>query len=60
VNESLVLKDVAFVLNLHFNLLSISQLLDDDYEVSFKRALSRVLDAKGDLICQIFPFGRVF
>ena len=27
VNESFVLKDVALVLNLHFNLLSVSQLL---------------------------------
>jgi hypothetical protein len=47
VNESFVLKDVALVLNLHFNLLSISQLLEDDYKVYFKRGLSRVLDAKG-------------
>ena len=26
----------------------------------FKKGLSRVLDARGDLICQISPFGRVF
>jgi hypothetical protein len=36
VNESFVLKDVALVLNLHFNLHSVSQLLEDDYEVRFK------------------------
>jgi hypothetical protein len=60
VNESFILKDVALVSNLHFNLLSVSQLLEDDYEVRFKKGLSRVLDARGDLICQIFPFGRVF
>jgi hypothetical protein len=47
VNESFVLKDVALVLNLHFNLLSVSQLLEDDYKVYFKRGLSRVFDAKG-------------
>jgi hypothetical protein len=43
VNESFVLKDVDLVLHLHlhFNLLSISQLLEDGYEVSFKRACLR-------------------
>jgi hypothetical protein len=60
VNKSFVLKDVALVSNLHFNLLLVSQLLEDDYEVCFKKGLSRVLDACGDLVCQISPFGRVF
>jgi hypothetical protein len=46
-NKSFVLKDVAFVSNLHFNLLSISQLFEDDYEVCFKKGLSQVLDAQG-------------
>jgi hypothetical protein len=50
---------LLLVSNLHFNLLSVSQLLKDDYEVRFKKGLSRVLDACGDLICQISPFGRV-
>jgi hypothetical protein len=27
--------------------------------VRFKRGLSRVLDAQGDLVCRISPFGRV-
>jgi hypothetical protein len=40
VNRSFVLKDVALVSNLHFNLLSISQLLEYDYEVCFKKGLS--------------------
>ena len=43
VNESFVLKDVALVSNLHFNLLSILQLLGDAFEVHFKTGLSRVL-----------------
>ena len=60
VNESFVLKDVALVSNLHFNLLSILQLLEDDYEVHFKKGMSRILDAHGDLVSQISPFGRVF
>jgi hypothetical protein len=45
VNGSFVLKDVALVSNLHFNLLSVLQLLEDDYEVRCKKGLSRVLDA---------------
>jgi hypothetical protein len=57
VNESFIPKDVALVSNLHFNLLSFSQLLEDDYEVRFKKGLSQVLDAKWDLVCQISPFG---
>jgi hypothetical protein len=44
VKESFVLKDVALVLNLHFNLLSVLQLLQDGFEVHFKTGLSRVLD----------------
>jgi hypothetical protein len=51
VNESFILKDVALVLNLHFNLLSVSQLLQDGFEVCFKTDLSRVLDSQGNLVC---------
>jgi hypothetical protein len=45
VNKSFVLKDVALVSNLHFNPLSVSQFLEDDYEVRLKKGLSWVLDA---------------
>jgi hypothetical protein len=44
VNESFILKDIVLVLNLYFNLLSVSQLLQDGFEVRFKTGLSRVLD----------------
>jgi hypothetical protein len=54
VNERFILKDVALVSNLHFNMLSVSQLLEDDYEVRFKKGLSRVLDACGILFAR-FP-----
>jgi len=40
VNESFILKDVALVLNLHFNLLLVLQLLQDGFEVHFKIGLS--------------------
>jgi hypothetical protein len=45
VNESFVLKDVALVSNLHFNLLLVSQFLQDGFEVCFKIGLSQVLDS---------------
>ena len=51
VNESFVLKDVPLVLNLHFNLLYVSQLLQDGFEVCFKTDLSRVLDSQENLVC---------
>jgi hypothetical protein len=54
VNGSFVLKDVALVSNLHFNLLSVSQLLEYGYEVRFKKCLSRVFDVQGDLFVR-FP-----
>ena len=40
VNGSSVLNDVALVSNLHFNLLLVSQLLEDGFEVRFKKGLS--------------------
>jgi hypothetical protein len=45
INESYVLKDVALVSNLHFNLLLVSQLFQDGFEVRFKTGLSQVLDS---------------
>ena len=59
VNKSFEHKDVALVSDLHFNLLSVSQLIEEYFDVRFKKGLSRVLDDNGDLVCQIFPFGRV-
>jgi hypothetical protein len=60
VNKSFVLKDIALVSNLHFNLLSVSQLLKDNFKVRFKKGLFRVLGGKGDLVSWISPFGQVF
>jgi hypothetical protein len=54
VNESFVLKDVALVSNLHFNLLSVSQLLEDDYKVCFKRVCLRFWMPVGILFAR-FP-----
>jgi hypothetical protein len=60
VNESFIIKDVALVSNMHFNLLTVSQLLEDDYEVRFKKGLSQVLYARGDLYLPDFPFRSSF
>jgi hypothetical protein len=60
VSERFSLRDVAFVSNLGFNLLSVRQLLDEGMEVRFKEGSSRVLDAQGELVCKIKPSGRIF
>ncbi|WVZ63589.1 hypothetical protein U9M48_013212 [Paspalum notatum var. saurae] len=60
VSESFILRDVALVRNLGYNLLSVSQLLEEGYEVHFKKGCSRVLDAQESLVCPVLPFGKVF
>ena len=60
ISDDFTLREVALVDKLGFNLLSVSQLLDEGVEVSFKRGCSRVLDSRGDFVCGIVPFGRVF
>ena len=45
VSDSVMLKSVVLVKSLGFNLLSVSQLLDEGYEVRFKLGASRVLDS---------------
>ncbi|XP_066311656.1 uncharacterized protein [Miscanthus floridulus] len=60
VTDKYTLKDVVLVKNLHYNLLSVSQLLEDDFEVRFKKGNSRVLDSAGNLVCKISPFRRIF
>ena len=42
VSDSVMLKNVALIKSLGFNLLSVSQLLDEGYEVRFKLGASRV------------------
>jgi hypothetical protein len=43
-----------------FNLLSVSQLLDEGFEVLFRSNGSRILDPRGDLVCMVVPEGQVF
>ena len=60
VSSKVTLKIAALVKSLGFNLLSISQLLDEGFEVRFKSCASRVLDSRGDLVCTIVPEGQIF
>ena len=57
VSDSVMLKRVALVKSLGFNLLSVSQLLDEGFEVRFKLGASRVLDSRGNLVCTVIPEG---
>jgi hypothetical protein len=43
-----------------YNLLSVSQLLDEGFEVRFKNGSSRILDSQGELVCMIIPEGQIF
>jgi hypothetical protein len=53
------LRRISLVKSLGYNLLSVSQLLDDGFEVHFKTGCSRVLDSRGDLVCMIVPEGQI-
>jgi hypothetical protein len=60
VSDKVTLKRVALVKSLGFNLLSVSQLLDEGFEVCFKSGESRLLDSRSDLVCMIIPEGQIF
>jgi hypothetical protein len=60
VSDKVTLKRVALVKSLGFNFLSVSQLLDEGFEVRFKSGESRLLDSRGDLVCMIIPEGQIF
>ena len=56
VTENFMFKDVALVENLKYNLLSVSQMIDEDLEVCFKKSGYKVLDPSVDLAFQISYF----
>jgi hypothetical protein len=60
VSESMTPRCVSLVKSLGYNLLSISQLLDEGFEVCFKMGCSRVLDSRGDLVCTIVHEAQIF
>jgi hypothetical protein len=57
VSESVTLRRVSLVKSLGYNLLSVSQLLDEGFKVRFKTGCSHVLDSRGDVVCTIVPEG---
>ena len=59
-SSKLSLREVAFVMNLGFNLVSVLQLLKEGFEVRFKQGACCVLDAEETLVCSLLPFGQVF
>ncbi|WVZ63312.1 hypothetical protein U9M48_012953 [Paspalum notatum var. saurae] len=59
-SAKLSLREVAFVRNLGFNVVSVSQLLDEGFEVRFKKGACCVLDAEETLVCSLLPFCQVF
>ncbi|WVZ63995.1 LOW QUALITY PROTEIN: hypothetical protein U9M48_013581 [Paspalum notatum var. saurae] len=52
-SAKLSLREVAFVRNLGFNLVSVSQLLDEGFEVRFKKGACCVLDAEETLVFRV-------
>jgi hypothetical protein len=60
VSDKITLRRVALVQSLGYNLLSVSQLLDEGFEVLFRHGGSRILDSRGDLVCMVVPEGQVF
>jgi hypothetical protein len=53
VNDYFILNDVALVDKLMYNLLSVTQLVDADLDVLFRKFGSRVPDSSGNLVCGI-------
>jgi hypothetical protein len=60
VSDKITLRRVALVQSLGYNLLSVSQLLDEGFEGLFRPGGSRILDSRGDLVCMVVPEGQVF
>jgi hypothetical protein len=60
VSDKITLRCVALVQSLGYNLLSVSQLLDEGFEVLFRPGGSRILDSQGDLVGMVVPEGQVF
>jgi hypothetical protein len=58
VNNHFTLKDVTLVDKLWYNLLSVSQLVDADFDVLFDKSGSKVLDSRVTLFVVFLAPGR--
>jgi hypothetical protein len=59
VSDNITLRRVALVQSLGYNLLSVSQLLDEGFEVLFELGDSQILDSRRNLVCTVVPEGLV-
>jgi hypothetical protein len=57
VSDKITPRRVALVQSLGYNLLSVSQLLDEGFEVLFEPGGSRILDSRGDHVSMVVPEG---
>jgi hypothetical protein len=57
VSDKITPRRVALVQSLGYNLLSMSQLLDEGFEVLFQLVGSQILDSRWDLVCMVVPKG---
>jgi hypothetical protein len=60
VNDCFTLNDVGLVDRLRYNLLSVSQLVDADLSVFFRKSDSHVLDSSSKHVCGISRIENVF
>jgi hypothetical protein len=60
VNDFFTLNDVALVDRLRYIMLSVSQLIDAELSVLFRKSDSQVLDSSGKCVCDISRIGNVF
>jgi hypothetical protein len=60
INDYFTLNDVALVDKLRYNMLSVSQLVDADLDVLFRKSGSRDLGSFGNLVCGISHIGKIF
>jgi hypothetical protein len=60
VSDKITIRRVALAQSLGYNLLYVSQLLNEGFEVLFRPSGSRILDSRGDLVCMVIPEGQVF
>jgi hypothetical protein len=60
VSDKITPRRVALVQSHGYNFLSVSQLLDEGFEVLFWPGGSRILDSRRDLVSMVVPEGQVF
>jgi hypothetical protein len=60
VSDKITLWCATLVQSLGYNFPSVSQLLDEGFDVLFQPGGSQILDSRGDLVCMVVPEGQVF